>query len=28
VDSHLDGEMQPMQTRFEIELLPGAMSLF
>ena len=28
VDSHLDGEMQPMQTRFEIELLPGALSLF
>ncbi len=28
VDSHLDGEMQPMQKRFEIELLPGALSLF
>ncbi len=28
VDSHLDGEMQPMQQRFEIELLPGALHLF
>jgi len=28
VDSHLDGEMQPMQQRFEIELLAGALQLF
>lgn len=28
VDSHLDGEMQPMQQRFEIELLAGALRLF
>lgn len=28
VDCHLDGEMQPMQTRFEIELLAGALSIF
>lgn len=27
VDSHLDGEMQAMQQRFEIELLPGALRL-
>lgn len=25
--SHLDGEVQPMQTEFEIELLPGALRL-
>jgi len=28
VDCHLDGEMQPMQTRFEIELLAGALPIF
>lgn len=28
VDSHLDGEMQPLQQRFEIELFAGALSLF
>lgn len=28
VDSHLDGEMQPMQQRFEIELLASALHLF
>ena len=28
VDSHLDGELQEMQQRFEIELLPGALRLF
>ena len=28
VDSHLDGEIQPMQKRFEIELLAGALHLF
>ena len=28
VDCHLDGEMQPMQQRFEIELLAGALQLF
>ena len=28
VDSHLDGEMQPMQQRFEIELLADALQLF
>jgi diacylglycerol kinase (ATP) len=28
VDSHLDGELQPMQQRFEIELLAGALQLF
>ena len=27
VDSHLDGELQEMQQRFEIELLPGALRL-
>jgi diacylglycerol kinase (ATP) len=27
VDSHLDGEMQPPQRRFEISLLPGALRL-
>ena len=27
VDSHLDGELQDMQQRFEIELLPGALRL-
>ena len=27
VDCHLDGEMQPMQKRFEISLLPGALRL-
>jgi diacylglycerol kinase (ATP) len=27
VDSHLDGEMQPMQKRFEIDLLAGALPL-
>lgn len=27
VDCHLDGEMQPMQQRFEISLLPGALRL-
>lgn len=28
VDSHLDGEMQPLQKRFEIELSAGALHLF
>ncbi|NCF14562.1 MAG: YegS/Rv2252/BmrU family lipid kinase [Gammaproteobacteria bacterium] len=28
VDCHLDGEMQPMQTRFEIEILAGMLHLF
>ena len=28
VDCHLDGEMQPMQTRFEIELLAGVLPIF
>ena len=28
VDSHLDGEMQPMQKRFEFELLAGVLHLF
>ena len=28
VDAHLDGEMQPLQKRFEIELLAGALQLF
>jgi len=27
VPSHLDGETQPMQTSFEVEILPQAMSL-
>ena len=27
VPSHLDGEVQPLQTNFEIEVLPGALSL-
>jgi diacylglycerol kinase (ATP) len=27
VDSHLDGELQELQQRFEIELLPGALHL-
>ncbi len=27
VDCHLDGEMQPLQRRFEISLLPGALRL-
>ena len=27
VPSHLDGEVQPLQTNFEIEILPGALSL-
>ena len=27
VDSHLDGELQEMQQRFEIELRPGALRL-
>lgn len=27
IPSHLDGEVQPLQTRFEIELLPGALHL-
>jgi diacylglycerol kinase family enzyme len=27
VDSHLDGELQELQQRFEIELLPGALRL-
>lgn len=27
IESHLDGEVQPPQTRFEIELLPGALNL-
>ena len=27
VPSHLDGEVQPLQTRFEIEVLPGALNL-
>jgi len=27
VDCHLDGEMQPLQQRFEISLLPGALHL-
>lgn len=27
VDSHLDGELQPQQQRFEIELLPRALRL-
>ncbi len=28
IDSHLDGEMQAMQQRFEIELFAGALRLF
>jgi diacylglycerol kinase (ATP) len=28
VDCHLDGEMQPLQARFEIELLAGALPIF
>ena len=27
VDSHLDGEVQPLQNRFELDILPGALSL-
>ena len=27
IPSHLDGEVQPLQSRFEIELLPGALRL-
>ena len=27
VDSHLDGEVQPPQRRFEISILPGALQL-
>ena len=27
VESHLDGEVQPLQTQFEIEILPGALDL-
>jgi diacylglycerol kinase family enzyme len=27
VESHLDGEVQPLQTQFDIEILPGALDL-
>ena len=27
VESHLDGEVQPPQTHFEIEVLPAALNL-
>jgi len=27
VESHLDGEVQPLQTQFEIEILPGVLDL-
>jgi diacylglycerol kinase family enzyme len=27
VPSHLDGEVQPMQSEFEIEILPAALRL-
>ena len=27
VPSHLDGEVQPLQTRFDIAILPDALSL-